>query len=150
MMSTMSIFIAPIGLGITTSLQKVVMVTLSQIASGPTSPTSNISSLDVTSASQLGNLGGIMQTVQGFTQQTQAISLDRAVLASLADPTQFLLIVAIYVIELVIVMVYFTTKIEEDNNLKVKLNLAYALPIATVIFLATMIFANSVVGAFFA
>jgi hypothetical protein len=150
MMSTMSIFIAPIVLGITTSLQKVVMVTLSQIASGPTSPTSNISSLDVTSASQLGNLGGIMQTVQGFTQQTQAISLDRAVLASLADPTQFLLIVAIYVIELVIVMVYFTTKIEEDNNLKVKLNLAYALPIATVIFLATMIFANSVVGAFFA
>jgi hypothetical protein len=151
MMRTMAIFVAPIVLGVTTSLQKVVMVTLSSIAGGPISPMGGTSAtLDMSAAGSLGGIGaGMATTMQGFTQSTSALALDKAVLASLASPTEFLLIVALYVVELVIVMVYFTTKIEEDNMLKVKMTLAYALPVAVIIFLATLLMANNVIAAFF-
>jgi hypothetical protein len=66
----------------------------------------------------------------------------------LVTPIEFVIIVAIYLIELVILMGYFTTKIEEDNNLLVGINVARALPTATIIFLVSVVLANAVVGSF--
>ena len=67
-------------------------------------------------------------------------------IANIATPTQFILIVALYIIELVVIMTYFTTKIEEDNELLFRLNVAQFLPVAIVMFVISMIASNVLVG----
>jgi hypothetical protein len=131
MMQTMVVFIAPIVLGVTTALQKVVMVTLAGIASSET----------------IGGVGGTSVSETGFSMPLKGISVEA--FKTMVSPVQFLVIVIIYVVELVIIMGYFTTKIEEDNDLLVKINIATALPIAVGVFLAAVIAANLVVGNFF-
>ena len=59
---------------------------------------------------------------------------------------RIILIVALYVIELVIIMTYFTTKIEEDNDLLVKLNIARYTPIAVIMFVVSILAAKAFVG----
>jgi len=59
-----------------------------------------------------------------------------------------LVIVAIYVIEMVIIMTYYTTKIEEDNNVLVKLNIGRNLPVAILVFVVTVVIANTIVSGF--
>ena len=58
----------------------------------------------------------------------------------------FLIIVAVYVMEIVIIMTYYNTKIQEDNFTLFKINLAKALPIAISVFIASVLLANTVVG----
>lgn len=131
-MRLMVVFIAPVVLGITTALQKVVMGTLASIAS------SNISqqlSSDVSSQISSANLN-----VSALT------TIKPDVFTSLVKPDQFLLIVSIYVIEMVIIMTYYNTKIEEDNNILVKLNIGKNLPIAMVVFIVTVVFGNLMVS----
>jgi hypothetical protein len=67
----------------------------------------------------------------------------------MVTPLQFLLIVGLYVIELVIIMTYFTTKIQEDNWLLFYINMAKSLPIAVAVFLVSVIASGAVVGGFF-
>ena len=138
MMTTMAVFIAPIVLGVTTALQKVVMLTLATIYN------SNINqTLDT-----LGNVSGSVPfnvpDVSGMGLNVTGESL-----ALMATPIEFLLIVGIYVIELVIIMTYFTTKIQEDNKLLFFINIAKALPIAVAVFLVSVIASSTVVGGFF-
>ncbi len=138
MMSTMAIFIAPIVLGVTTALQKVVMLTLATIYN------SNINqTLDT-----LGNVSGSVPfnvpDVSGM-----GLNVTGASLSAMVTPIQFLLIVGVYVIELVIIMTYFTTKIQEDNNLLFFINLAKSLPIAVAVFLVAVIVSSTMVGGFF-
>ncbi len=148
MMQSMAVFIAPIVLGITTSLQKVVVTTLSKIATSPGATGFGIETLDVSSAASLGQMGQIMQTIQGFTQATQAIQLDKSVLAQMASPAEFLIIVSVYVIEIVAALIFFTCMIQEDNKTKMKITLATMLPIAIIIFLGVTFFARMMVPAF--
>jgi hypothetical protein len=133
MMKTMVIFIAPIVLGVTTSLQKVVMVTLAGISTNET--VQNLSTQD---------LSGIGSN---FTVPLKGISVES--FQTMVTPVQFLIIVAIYVVELVIIMSYFTTKIEEDNDLLVRMDIAKSLPIAIIVFLASVVMSNMVVASFF-
>ncbi|MFA4907389.1 MAG: hypothetical protein WC602_03900, partial [archaeon] len=136
MMTSMSTFIAPIVLGITVSLQKIVMLTLSSVAgSGIAEQTQGLADSGV-------NLGGI-----SATSLTTTIKITPDSFASIVNPAQFLIIVGIYVIEIVIILTYFTTKIEEDNNVKMKLNLSYAVPVALVVFIASVLLSSLVVGA---
>ncbi len=131
-MKTMTMFIAPIVLGITTSLQRIVIVTISSIAS------SNI----LQSAQQpIEGAGGAFSglSASGFIKPES--------IANIATPTQFILIVALYIVELVFIMTYFTTKIEEDNDLLVKLNIGSFMPIAIVMFVVSMVLSNILVGA---
>lgn len=127
MMRLMSLFIAPAILGITTALQKVVMITIGQVAGSAPS--------DI--GTDIGGLGSF----------TQALSVGDV--GGLATPTQFLIVVAVYVIEIVVILTLFTTKIEEDNNLLAKINIAKALPIAVAVFLISSIAASFIVGGFY-
>lgn len=135
-MKTMVVFVAPIVLGITVALQRIVMRTLSSVAGS-----------------------GIAQSAPSALQQQAVLEagievpsltgIDVNVFASLVTPLEFVIIVALYLIEIVIVMWYFTTKIEEDNNILVWVNIAKALPVAMIIFLLSVITANALVAGFF-
>jgi hypothetical protein len=50
------------------------------------------------------------------------------------------------VIEIVVIMTYFNTKIEEDNDTLFKINLAKALPVAVLVFIVSVIASNTVLG----
>jgi hypothetical protein len=134
-MKTVSVYIAPIVLGITTSLQRVVIVTLVSVsASGqsnqPVDP----------------NLGAGIPGVGDFGSTDVSSFIKPEVVATIATPGEFLLIVAIYVIELVIIMNYFVTLIEENNKITAKQNAAAKLPIAMVLFVITVIVSNMMVA----
>ena len=131
-MKTMTMFIAPLVLGITTSLQRIVIVTISSLASS-----SVLESTRTASSAAGSSFSGL--EVSGF--------ITPEAIAGIASPTQFILIVALYIVELVIIMTYFTTKIEEDNSLLVKINIARFLPIAICVFVASMAISNVFIGA---
>ena len=136
MMKTMSLIIAPLVLGITTSLQKIVVVTISQIAGS--------GSLEK-AAQTTQTMQGVPASFSGFDMGS---FINADVIGSIATPTQFVFIVALYVLELVIIMIYFTTKIEEDNDVLMRMNLATALPIAVIVFVVTMFFSNMFISGF--
>jgi len=135
-LSSMSKYIAPVVLGITTALQKIVVSTLKSISSSGT--LEQVSSA-MTSISTSG-LGGGVNTAS----MSSLGSINTDVINSLASSTTFLIIVAIYVIQIVIIMTYFTTMIEEDNPTLAKLNIAKTLPVAVILFIATTIAANMI------
>ncbi len=135
MMQTMVIFIAPIVLGITTTLQKVVLVTLSQVVqNGGSNFDSGSVSTGIGSVDQLNQLASF-----------DFLGKNPEVFQSIVSPVEFVIIVAIYVVELVIIMTYYNTKIEEDNDLLFRLNLAKSLPISIVVFIVTVFVANTIV-----
>jgi hypothetical protein len=138
MMNTMVIFIAPIVLGITITLQKVVLVTLSQVVQ------SDSTSASVTGISNVSGIAGIdaINSLSSFN----FLGKNADVFSSLVSPFQFVLIVAFYVFELVVIMSYYNTKIEEDNDLLYRMNLAKALPIAVTVFIITVFVANTIVA----
>ncbi len=138
MMKTMAVFIAPVVLGVTTALQKVVMLTLGTIM------TSNLTkTLDSLSE----NSGSVPFNVPSIS--SGGFDIGGASFDSMVTPLEFLLIVGIYVIELVIIMTYFTTKIQEDNKTLFYINLARNLPIASAVFIVSVIASGIVVGGFF-
>ncbi|HLC36768.1 MAG TPA: hypothetical protein VJK05_04145 [archaeon] len=142
MMTSMAVFIAPVVLGITTSLQRVVMLTLAQISTSGLTETISVTDISVRGAGVSLPTGGLEEVGKAFIIQPET-------LISLATPPQFLIIIAIYVVELVLIMTYFTTMIEEDNILKTKINIARALPIALIVFLASSYMSNLIIGNFF-
>ncbi|MEM4261824.1 MAG: hypothetical protein QXI10_02575 [Candidatus Diapherotrites archaeon] len=129
-MKTMAMFIAPMVLGLTTSLQRVVIVTIASIAG------SGIASENATQ-----NFTEIGSSFAGATAFIKPEAI-----ATIASPTQFILIVALYIVEIVFIMSYFTTKIEEDNDVLLKMNLATFLPIAVIVFVVSMALSNMFVG----
>ncbi len=134
-MKTVSIYIAPVVLGITTSLQRIVIVTLVSINA---SDVGNQPQVDLTSTGIPG--------ADSFANSDISSFIKPEVIATLATPGEFLIIVAIYVIELVLIMNYFVTLIEENNPLLAKMNAAKALPIAIAIFVATVIVSNMLIA----
>jgi len=132
-LNSMAKFIAPIVLGITTGLQKIVISTLTSI--------SNSGALQEVSSAIEGVGSAIGGTVNTSSIEGMA-TIDPATIAQLASSTTFLIIVAIYVIEIVIIITYFTTMIEEDNIVLAKLKIARTLPIAIILFILTTIFTN--------
>jgi len=141
MMRTMSVFIAPVVLGVTTALQKVVMHTLSSIQTQDMASTlGDISSVTGSMPSGV-NLGGLTESMSVF-------QIDAATQAAMVQPWQFVIIVAAYVMQLVFIMVYFSSKIEEDNNMLFRINLAKALPIAVGVFIVSVVASSTIVGGF--
>lgn len=140
MMKTMALFIGPIVLGITTSLQRIVIITLSSIAS----------SQFIEQASQLTEATGAtgVPIPGSFTGVNISSFVNTSVIGSMASSTEFIIIVALYVVELVLIMCYFTTKIEEDNDLLVKINIAKYMPVAITVFVLSIIVSNFVVVGF--
>jgi hypothetical protein len=137
MMRSMSTFIAPMVLGITTSLQKVVMITLSGIVSS--GALTGLSELEL-SLSEYG-LGGTFSFGSEVFLKVEAF-------AQMVNPAQFIAIVSLYVIELVVILMYFTTKISEDNDVLARINIAKTLPIAVIVFVVSVLVSNSLIGGF--
>ncbi|MBN2126863.1 MAG: hypothetical protein JW703_00550 [Candidatus Diapherotrites archaeon] len=140
MMVTLSLFIAPAVLGITVALQKVVILTLFSIAVSQGSGI-DAQSFDLTAVS-----GGESFSSINPAGITSMMSIQNV--SSVATPTEFIFILAIYIILLVSIMTFFTTRIAEDNELLVKLNLAKSLPIATVVFVISVIAADLFISGF--
>lgn len=134
MMRLMSTFVAPAILGVTVSLQKVVMLTLASV---------------VSAAPDLTDIGELPASAGGFGNLTKAFTISPETMQALVTPTMFLVIVAVYVIEIVIILMYFTSKIEEDNDVAARVTIAKSLPIAIIIFLAGAILSSMVVGSVF-
>jgi len=138
MMTSMAVFIAPVVLGVTTALQKVVMLTLSTIYN---------SNIDKTLDSLSNASGSIPFNIPDSSSGVMGVS--GTAFEAMVTPLEFLIIVGIYVIELVVIMTYFTTRIQEDNKLLFYINLAKNMPIAIAVFLASVIVSGIVVGGFF-
>lgn len=138
-LSSMSKFIAPIVLGITTALQKIVISTLTSIAnSGTLTDISQMAESIKTGVSGVG-MGNV-----STTNLSSFGDISPEIISQIASPTVFMIIVAIYVIQIVIIMTYFTTKIEQDNITLVKLRIAQTLPVAVILFIITTILANMI------
>ncbi len=128
-MQTMALFIAPMVLGITTALQKVVIMTLASVV---TSPEADIETI----GNSAQNMGG------GAFNMQSLFKVNFETFRSFATPLEYMLIVGIYVALIVIILTYFTSKIKEDNELVFRLNLAKSLPVAMAVYLITTIAAN--------
>ncbi len=137
-LSSMAKFITPIILGITTALQKIVVSTLISIAQSGT--LQEMEQTMKTISSTGANIPGMSSAgaISGMA------SIDTEVIATIASPTTFTIIVAIYVIQIVLIMTYFTTMIEQDNLVLVKLRIAQTLPISIILFIVTMILSNMI------
>ncbi len=146
-MTTMAVFIAPIVLGITTALQKIVTVSMGSIVSSGSlgGLDDGLGNLDLGSA---GVGSGLGEQISAFSSSVSSFKMDPEVFASLVSPAQFTLIIALYVIEVVVILTYFTSKLEEDNDVLALLRIAKALPIALIVFVISIIAANTVVGGF--
>ncbi|MEM0359707.1 MAG: hypothetical protein QXK06_00005, partial [Candidatus Diapherotrites archaeon] len=135
MMRTMAIIITPIVLGITTALYTVVLRTLLRIATSET-----MSGIEESSkaAREAGAFGGF--TSGSFAKAEAVINM--------VTPEWFIIIIAVYVIEIVFIVIYFTTKIEEDNDLLMKIYLAKYLPIALIMFAISVTLSNLLLNSF--
>lgn len=125
MMKSIAFLIAPLVLGITSALQKIIIGALRSV--GATGASAGSASIP----------GGasINMPMVGFG--------DPEMLKSVPDALTFLLIIAVYVIEITLILVYFTSRIEEgDNDLTMKMNMAQSLPIATTLFFISAFFAS--------
>jgi hypothetical protein len=126
-MQTMALFIAPMVLGVTTALQKVVMNTLAGVVSDPSAQIDK---------------DFLSSNVQAPVDVDSLFKVNPADFQTFATPLQFLLIISIYVIMIVIIMTYFTTKVQEDNDLLFKINLAKSLPLAVTMYVLSVIASN--------
>jgi len=128
-MQTMAIFIAPMVLGITTALQKVVIMTLAGVVSTP-----DMTQTPTDTGGVAGMIGG------GGINSIFKVSVDS--FSTFATPVEYLLVVGTYVALIIVILTYFTTKIKEDNDLVFRINLAKSLPIGMAVYLITTIVAN--------
>jgi len=130
MMNSMARFIAPVVLGIVASLQQVIISVVAPLSGGSSggSVGSEAGSAAVTGAQS--TLGGV------------SVSL-----ADMASPFEFQLIVAFYVVILVIILSYFSGKIQYgDNKTAVMLNIGKTLPVAVIVFVASLYMGGGLVG----
>lgn len=134
-LNSMAKFIGPIILGVTTTLHKVVISTLSSVASSGAleEMSSSLEGIDTA------GMGIDMASMSSFGS-----SLNMDVIGKIATPTAFTIIVAIYVIEIVLIMTFFTTMIEQENTVLVRYRIAQTLPIATILFIITVILSNMI------
>jgi uncharacterized membrane protein len=121
MMKSIAFLIAPLVLGITVALQKII-----------------INALKAVSVSQSTSSAGNEIGMTGFGLGNPAM------LENIPSPPIFLLIIAIYVIQITLILIYFTSKIEEgENDLAMKINIAVSLPISIILFFMAAWFTNS-------
>ncbi len=125
LLSTMAIFVAPIVLAVVSSLQTVIINSLSGLGEQQSFSTPSAGST------------GMPIDAGGLTTLFGSNNIAKAS----ATPGEFLVIMGVYVIEIVFLLVYFNSQIEDSNNkLHTYTAIAKALPIATVVFCAVAYF----------
>ncbi|VVB70974.1 Uncharacterised protein [uncultured archaeon] len=119
MLSTMATFVAPIVLAVVAVMQSVILGSIGN-SSGSGALQSNFNS---GASSQLGGLSSF----SGF--------LSSSATQNTVDPATFSLIMGVYVLEIVILLTFLNSQIEDSNNdLSTYLNIAGSVPIATLMF----------------
>lgn len=126
MMSTLGVIIAPLVLGAITGFYKIIVQGFGQLGS------SAIGNADFS------NLEGVsgFENVSGLTDITSFFSTQN--ICKMATPELMLAVVSLYIVELVILITYFSTKIEEDNDLLVKTRLSQTIPVAVTLFIIAL------------
>lgn len=136
MMMTMGVIITPIVLGVTTALYKIVVQTTVKVVESGV--------FEYTKRQTL-----ITRSMPGpFARANILEWIKVEAITQIAEPMMFILIVGTYVMEIVLIIIYFATKLEEDNNLLVKMNIAKYLPVALVLYVVSVMFSNIMIGAF--
>ncbi|GEM_PF-325437 len=133
LMRTMIVFIAPVVLGITTSLFKVIVRLFASFAGD-----------DLFESSEAAAGAGLGT----FNVTTFEQLINPEALLSMVSAPMFLAIMLVYIVEIAVIVIYYTTKIEEDNNLLVKVNLAKYVPISMIVFTVSFFVTNIVVSSF--
>jgi hypothetical protein len=111
MMKSIAFFIAPLVLGITVALQKIIINALKSVSTAAQPGQTSIANVHLVSFG------------------------DPTMLKNIPDPVTFILIIALYVVEVTLILIYFTSKIEEgENELATKISVSKSLPIAIVLF----------------
>ncbi len=130
MMRSMATFIAPIVLGVVASLQQIITAVVSPLQANSGTIADKGSAAAIESAR--GSLGGI-GSIGNIT--------------SMATPFEFQLIIALYVVELVIILAYFAGKINYgDNRTAIMMTIGKALPIAISIFVVALYFGSGLMA----
>ncbi len=132
MLKTMGTFIAPIVLAVVTSLQRVILGSL----------TSNCGEQSAGAIGQgATNVPGVSGSLGGSGISSVFCNIDPA---SAVSPGEFTLVMGVYVIEVVILLTYFNAQIEDSNNkLHTMMSVAMALPIAAILFSIVAYFAST-------
>ncbi len=125
MLSTMATFVAPIVLAVVSAMQRLIISSLSSAGGGET--TESAMQTAGTQGFNMGNMFG----------NTEALKAN-------ADPATFALIMGIYVFEIVILLTYFNSQIEDTNNdLHTYTSIAKSLPIAVLLY-CVVVYATSI------
>ncbi len=129
MLSTMSIFIAPVVLAVVSALQRMVTGALTS------------------SCANQAEAGAGLPAAGGFGSLSSTTSFCKGDLSKVsADPATFVFIMGLYTIEVVILLTYFNSQIEDTNNdLHTYISIAKALPVATFLYVAVAYLVSSVI-----
>lgn len=128
MIGVMSTLIAPAVLGITISLQRVISSALTSVSK---------TSLSGDSSASVAGMG--IPSVGGGLLEGEAISFDQNIL---------LAVITIYMIEIVLILIYFASQVTEgDNKLSFKMSISFALPVAITIFFIVAFFSMKMIPA---
>jgi len=128
MLKTMGTFIAPIVLGVVTSLQGVIVGAIA----GQDCPEQPEFEAQMPGA---GFFSGATKIGNMFCKQKGAVT---------TDPLQFTFIMGIYVVEVVTLLTYFNAQVEDSGNkLHTYMSIATALPLATALFCIVAYFAGA-------
>jgi len=127
--------IAPAVLGMVSAIQKVVILTLSSLgSSGGMSSSSSSSSL-------LADSG-----MSSFDPSKIMGSVDPNAIGSIASPFAFNLILSINLILVALALVYFISRVQSDNPIQMKMNMAYMVPVAVIVFILASLGASLLLG----
>ena len=128
MLKTMGTFIAPIVLGVVTSLQGVIV--------------GAIAGQDCPEAPETGSMSGATGFLSGASNMGNLFCKKEGAVTT--DPMQFTFIMGIYVVEVVILLTYFNAQVEDSGNkLHTYMSIATALPLATALFCIVSYFAGA-------
>ncbi len=134
MMSAMSMFIAPVVLGITIALQGIIFSAMESMAESGIGGSGRLG--------QAGSGAAGAGMMSGFQMPSFG---NKEVIEMAASSEQLLVVVALYMVEIVIVLMYFASHVNEGNNpLAFKMAVAKALPISVSIFFAVAFFAMQI------
>ncbi len=136
MMTTMVSMIAPAVLGMVSAIQKVVILTLSSLGSSGMSSSSSSSSTSALGSSSMSSLDP--SKVMG--------AVNPNAIGSIASPFAFNLILSINLILVVLALVYFISRVQSDNPIQMKMNMAYMIPVAVVVFILASMGASLLLG----
>lgn len=126
MMKTMTTIVAPIVLGVTTALQRIIVDSFAKMK-----------------AVEMGKEVATPTIGMSFSSFMEG----KEVLEQSASPLLFLIIVGLYMVEITLILAYFTSVIENgEDKVGMKISMAKIVPISVGLFLIVTHFARAMIG----